>query len=123
MRTVGAFLLVLLVAPIIVLAQYATINWEHPTTRVDGTPLSSSEISHYIFGCGLEDFNEVTMDVPAGSSSFDLYRHEFLPGFGHYGCAMQTVLHDGLRSVWSNSITIEYDPTDPEPPVLTITVH
>jgi hypothetical protein len=106
------FLFLLLFLPFVAFSQYATIQWDHPTTRVDNTPLSVDEISHYILSCGLtNDLGTATMELPGDQTAFEITRHEFFPEFGTYQCAMRTVLHDGLYSQWSNTIQVDYPAT------------
>lgn len=84
------------------LVSASTINWEHPTERVDGSPLSVEEIAGYEIYCNDE---LVSGDSPVTGTSWETSVLE--PGT--YQCTARTVDTDGLRSSHSQSIEVIVD--------------
>lgn len=83
--------------------ELATINltWDHPTQREDDSPMSLSEVSHYIIQMQRDGGAVKTLAV-AKSTSFTL-RH--MPA-GVYTFAIATVDSDRLRGNFSTTIQV-----------------
>jgi hypothetical protein len=101
-----------------------TIQWEPPTTRVDGQPLAPEEISHYDVSCVVAgtEISPVAAPVYEIPASGETHEHavtypDLLPEYGEYSCALRTVDTDGLVSAWSNTVPLTWEPAAPGVPV------
>jgi hypothetical protein len=77
------------------------VSWLPPTERVNGDPLSASEIQGYDLECLTEGGAQVyATGIPAGDTS-----HTTAEVFeaGSYFCRMRTIDTDGLVSDWGQS--------------------
>jgi len=101
-------LIALIVALFSVAAVAETLTWTPPTTRVDGTPLiPETELAPYELVCG-----EVTTTIPATGEqdqSYQVRKHEILPGYGETGCYMIAVDTDGLKSEPSETVYLTWE--------------
>lgn len=66
MKNLSLFILLLLFVFPAYADQTATITWDAPTTRVDGTPIAPTEIKNYTI------YREIDAPVTTGSFSFDV---------------------------------------------------
>ena len=111
MRLFSAILLFLFAFP----ALAETLTWTPPTERVDGTPLDpETEIAEYRLICGI-----VTTSIDATvteGNQHEVAKHEILPGYGSYDCALVAVDTDGLESEPSNAVVVEWQKTAPVAP-------
>ena len=92
----------------------ATLTWEPPTSRVDGTPLDpATEISEYRLTCG-----DTVTPIPATMTGqeYEVAKHEILPGYGTYDCFLTAVDTDGLVSMPSNAVILEWTKQPPSAP-------
>lgn len=96
----------------------ATLTWVPPTTNVDGSALSVSEITGYrvSWGCGPSGtYDEsVTTDGDVTTALIDT-----LPNWGVCYFAAQTLVGD-LESDFSNEAMKDFGPAPPDPPALTV---
>lgn len=96
-----------------------TLEWTEPKYRVDGTPLyAPTDIGEYRLYCGTLP----AYKVPAGNQ-YTAPLHDILPAFGEYICYLTAVDMEGLESLPSNTVTLNYDRTAPQAPTLTIKVN
>jgi len=111
MKLIIAILMALIAVP--VLAE--TLTWTPPTDRADGTPLDPmTEIAEYRLVCG-EVVTSIAPTVAEGQQ-YELTKHEALPGYGATECFMTAVDTDGLESLPSNTVTIQWDKSPPMAP-------
>lgn len=77
-----------------------------PTERTDGTPLSSSEILRYEWGCSTTSgkYDVLTFDAPGGTNtSVQIPDSHMLPGVNY--CSARTVDTEENKSVWAEEAT------------------
>lgn len=102
------------------------IEWDRPTERLDGTPISAEEISGYELGCSVEPgtYDDARLPVPGGEAQqHETSRADFLPGYGDYHCALRAIDTDGRASPWSNEIQLSWTPAAPGAPVIRLVIH
>lgn len=102
-------ILVLLVTllPATALARTATITWEPPTQRTDGSALPSSQIAGYVFSCRVNGEHVDKLDIAgAERQAVTTYADLFGDAYGTYQCAMRTVDSTGLESPLSNEVEV-----------------
>ena len=110
MKTLLVLLLALLMLPAVAHARTATITWEPPTTRTDGSALAPTEIDGYVFSCRTgEGEHDDLLIIPNGEtpSATALYTDLFT-SYGEYLCAMRTVDTQGLESPLSNEVVVTH---------------
>lgn len=91
----------------------ATINWTPPTTRVDGTPLSLSELAEFRLYCGLE--GEPRQFITAiQSPETSLLADNYLAA-GSWTCVLTAVDTEGRESVDSNLMAFQIGDDEPPP--------
>jgi hypothetical protein len=108
-----SLLLVLLLVPGVVLASedMATISWEPPVTRTDGTPLAPEELDEYVFSCrteGGEHEDLLTIPSVPGVNQHQELRITLFPVSQDYHCAMRVVDNRGLASAKSDEVLVEH---------------
>ena len=111
MKLTIAIVLALLAFP----AAAETLTWTPPTERADGTPLDPmTEIAEYRLVCD----QVVTSIEPtvAQGEQYELTKHEVLPGYGAHECFMTAVDTDGLESLASETVVIEWEKAPPLAP-------
>lgn len=106
------------------------VCWEPPTTRVDGQPLAPEEIAHYDVSCVVSGTEISPVAVPVYEIPANAETHEhavtysdLLAEYGAYDCALRTVDTDGLRSGWSNTVTLTWEPAPPGVPVNVLVIE
>lgn len=107
MKTLLVLLLALLMLPAVAHARTATITWEPPTTRTDGTTLTADEIDGYVFSCrsGEEEHADL-LDIDGSEQSVVTTYADLFTSYGEYLCAMRTVDTTGLESPLSNEVSV-----------------
>lgn len=111
MKTLLVLLLALLMLPAVAHARTATITWEPPTQRTDGSALDPTEIDGYVFSCRIgEEEHADLLVIPNGEtpSATALYDDLFGETYGEYLCALRTVDTQGLESPLSNEVVVTY---------------
>jgi hypothetical protein len=108
-----SMLLVLLLVPGVVLASedMATISWEPPIERTDGTPLSAEELDEYVFSCRIEGGeHEDLLTIPAvpGVTQHQELRITLFPVSQDYWCAMRVTDTVGLTSLRSDEVLVTH---------------
>lgn len=96
----------------------ATIKWEPPTARTDGSPLERSELEQYIFACREDtDGTEFTdrLTIPGDVTQYEAPRADIFDDYGNYLCNLRVVDVDGLPSAPSNAVPVAYL-AEPEAP-------
>ena len=62
-----------------------TITWVPPTDRVDGTPLSATDLDYYVFSCRTGDGEHVDLiEIPGDRSEYVTPRAVLFPVSGDY---------------------------------------
>lgn len=102
------------------------IEWDRPTARVDGQPLSTDEIAGYQLGCSMQAgvYDAVDLVIPGGAAEeHETRRADILPGYGEYYCALRTVDTDGRAGPWSNEVQIAWNPAAPGAPSIRLIIN
>lgn len=89
----------------------ATISWEPPVTRTDGTPLAPEELDEYVFSCRTEGGeHEDLLTIPAipGVNQHQELRITLFPVSQDYWCAMRVVDNRGLASARSDEVLVQH---------------
>jgi hypothetical protein len=110
--------IVMMLASSIAFADDLEFLWEAPTSRINGDPISASDISHYILGCARNssDYSEV-VSIPGSVTSYATTVTSITSGqTGTFNCAMKAVDMEGQQSAWSNEASFKVNPAPPKAP-------
>jgi len=97
----------------------ATLTWDAPTTRVDGSALSPDEIGGYEIGYGLVSDADPTIIETDVTGVFEI---ENIPP-GTYRFAVRTVDTAGSRSGWSAAVEKNIPSRPGAPGGVTVTIN
>lgn len=109
--------------PLTLLAQTSTtIEFDPPTTRVDGTALDpATEIDHYDLYCRNKDAEQFAgdgvLEIPGltEQGQHETTYSEFLPEKGRYDCALTATDTDGRESDYSEIAEVSWLDAPGEP--------
>lgn len=111
MKILSTIVLILLSTPLAaqqVVDNTMEFSFQPPTTRVNGEPLSSSEIAKYDLNCA---DNTIWITPEEAVGGYKAMTVDVLPDYGEYICKIAVVDTDGLRSQWSEEVPVKW----PEP--------
>lgn len=99
--------------------QTATIKWEPPTARTDGSALEQTELDRYVFACRFnEEGTEFTdrLVIPGELTQYEAPRADIFDAYGDYLCNLRVVDMDGLASAPSDPVDVAYlaEPAAPQ---------
>lgn len=107
-RTITGLVIALLASiGVLSYAALVGVSWQHPDTRIDGTPLPLDEIAETRWYCDGELV--ATFPAPADTGQLEL-------GIGSHDCYATTVDTLGQESDPSVTITRVVNPARPSPP-------
>jgi hypothetical protein len=97
------------------------LSWDAPTTRVNGSPLAADEIGGYDLECtgagGMWNENVQTLPADVKKDPFEIEKSKLVDGYGEFFCRVKVTDTDGLQSVASDPVTVQYDePVVPDSP-------
>lgn len=102
-----------------VFAANVTVEWTHPTQRVDGTPIAVTEIKETVIAWGLDVANptfpnERTVAAPAATFVVDIAPNKWC-----FRAASRDV--DGLTSDWTGPVCVNLRANPKQPVIIKIT--